>query len=283
MGGFAGLALSSLVSEAGYRRSPESETMMEPAIAPPGFVRRGVGRRCTWRLSQLNAVLSFTMKGGTMRLAVVAATGFILLIALDCPGASKITSWETGKVLDADRKQELVGAAEHSSTFGAASRSTTSALYNAYEEYAIESDAFIYLTREHLRSDRSKPALLTINGTVKFHVDGRKLVILDNEGKEHETIIVKQASKAQNADSRPSPDAALSRVGASPVEADGPLDNDAIVRMVVGGLKEDTVVRVIEARSGKYVLVPDALLALKAAGVPQGVVAAMCAKMNASR
>jgi hypothetical protein len=245
--------------------------MMETVIARPRrMLGPARGRATLYRaLSRLNAALSFTIKGGTMRLAVVAATGFILLIALDCPGASKITSWETGKVLDA--------------TFGAASRSTTSALYNAYEEYAIESDVFIYLTRERLRSERSKPALLTINGTVKFHVDGRKLVILDNEGKEHETIIVKQVSKAQNADSRPSPDAAVSRVGASAVEADGPLDNDAIVRMVVGGLKEDTVIGVIEARSGKYVLAPDALLALKAAGVPQGVVAAMSAKMKANR
>jgi len=68
-----------------------------------------------------------------------------------------------------------------------ASRSTTSALHNAFEEYTIESDKFMYLSRERLRSKRSKPALLTIDGPVKFHVEGRKLVILDNEGKEHET------------------------------------------------------------------------------------------------
>ena len=154
-------------------------------------------------------------------------------------------------------------------------------MYNAYEEYAIESDTFIYLARERLRSERSKPALLTINGTVKFHVDGRKLVIFDDEGKEHETTIVKQVSKAQNAELQPSrPDAT---VGTSAVEAGESLDNDAVVKMVVGGLKEDTVIRVIEARSGKYVLVPDAVLALKAAGVPQSVIAAMSDKMNARR
>jgi hypothetical protein len=116
---------------------------------------------------------------------------------------------------------------------------------------------------------------------VKFHVDGRKLVIFDDEGKEHETTIVKQVSKAQNAELQPSrPDAT---VGTSAVEAGESLDNDAVVKMVVGGLKEDTVIRVIEARSGKYVLVPDAVLALKAAGVPQSVIAAMSDKMNARR
>jgi hypothetical protein len=58
------------------------------------------------------------------------------------------------------------------------------------------------------------------------------------------------------------------------------LDNDAIVKMIVGGLKEDTVIRVIEARPGKYALGPDALLALKTAGVPQSVIAAMSAEMR---
>jgi len=58
------------------------------------------------------------------------------------------------------------------------------------------------------------------------------------------------------------------------------LDNDAIVKMIVGGLKEDTVIRVIEARPGRYALGPDALVALKTAGVPQSVIAAMSAKMQ---
>ena len=61
------------------------------------------------------------------------------------------------------------------------------------------------------------------------------------------------------------------------------LDNDAIVKMIVGGLKEDTVVTVIEARPGKYTLTRDALLALRAAGVRQSVITAMSAKMKAAR
>jgi hypothetical protein len=61
---------------------------------------------------------------------------------------------------------------------------------------------------------------------------------------------------------------------------DSLLDNDAIVKMIVGGLKEDTVIRVIEARPGKYALGPDALVALKTAGVPQSVIAAMSSKMR---
>jgi hypothetical protein len=76
----------------------------------------------------------------------------------------------------------------------------------------------------------------------------------------------------------PAPRAAVAP--APPSEPDPALDNDAVVKMIVGGLKEDTVVSVIQARPGKYTLTPDALLALKAAGVPQSVIAAMTAKMK---
>jgi len=214
-----------------------------------------------------------------MRFAAAAAVAFILLNPPKCPAASKITSWEVGKVVDADRKQELAGTAEHSATYGPTSRSTTSALYNAFEEYTIESDKFTYLSRERLRSERTKPALLTINGPVKFHVEGRKLVILDNEGKEHETVIVKQVSKTQNTEST-LPDAAE---GTSAARATDPLDNDAVVKMIVGGLKEATVIRVIAARPGNYVLLSDAVAALKAAGVPQSVITAMSDKMSTRR
>jgi hypothetical protein len=80
---------------------------------------------------------------------------------------------------------------------------------------------------------------------------------------------------------RPATPKAAETPTAPPTET--PLDNDAVVKMILGGLKEDTVIRVIEARPGKYSLTPDALLGLKAAGVPQSVLTAMSAKMQAQR
>lgn len=71
---------------------------------------------------------------------------------------------------------------------------------------------------------------------------------------------------------------AASQPGATPVET---LDNDAVVKMIVGGLKEDTVISVIQARPGKYALNPDAVNALKAAGIPSRVIDAMQAKTAA--
>jgi len=77
----------------------------------------------------------------------------------------------------------------------------------------------------------------------------------------------------------PNPPAAAA--GGAPGEAlVQPLDNDAVVKMILAGLKEDTVIRVIQTRPGKYVLTPDALAGLKAAGVPQSVVSAMTAAMS---
>jgi len=58
------------------------------------------------------------------------------------------------------------------------------------------------------------------------------------------------------------------------------LDNDAVVKMILAGLKEDTVTRVVQTRPGKYVLTPDALAGLKAAGVPPSVLSAMTAAMS---
>ncbi len=76
----------------------------------------------------------------------------------------------------------------------------------------------------------------------------------------------------------------------TPVAAEGPaqlvaalitLDNDAVVKMIVGGLKEDTVISVIQARPAKFAVGPEALAALKAAGVPQRVIDAMQSKAAA--
>jgi hypothetical protein len=91
---------------------------------------------------------------------------------------------------------------------------------------------------------------------------------------------------AQKESERSAPAAA--RLPAQPAAAKTPearpdndaLDNDAIVKMALGGLKEETIVKVIEARPGNYVLTPESLAALKAAGVPEGVIAAMTAKMR---
>jgi hypothetical protein len=89
-----------------------------------------------------------------------------------------------------------------------------------------------------------------------------------------QTPAQKESEPPAPAAARPSPQPAAAKT------PEPPLDNDAIVKMALGGLKEETIVKVIEARPGDYVLTPESLAALKAAGVPQGVIAAMTAKMR---
>jgi hypothetical protein len=90
---------------------------------------------------------------------------------------------------------------------------------------------------------------------------------------------------AANPERRPAPPP-----GATPTASVGPtngtadpLDNDAIVAMIAGGLKDDTIIRTIDARPSRFRLAPDSVLALKAAGASQAVIAAMSAKMSAQR
>lgn len=68
-------------------------------------------------------------------------------------------------------------------------------LYRVYEDLIIEGDDMVYVTQERIRWRWSKGARVTVNGEVKYYVDGRKLHVLDDIGKEHVIQIVKQIRK----------------------------------------------------------------------------------------
>jgi len=56
------------------------------------------------------------------------------------------------------------------------------------------------------------------------------------------------------------------------------LNNDAVIKLVKGGLSDDLIISTINAQAGNYDTSPDALIALKAAGVSDNVVAAIVQK-----
>lgn len=56
------------------------------------------------------------------------------------------------------------------------------------------------------------------------------------------------------------------------------LNNDAVIKMVKAGLPEDVVVATIQQQPGNFSVSPDDLIALKTAGVPDKILAAMVAK-----
>jgi len=58
-------------------------------------------------------------------------------------------------------------------------------LYRVHENLIIEGDDMVYVTTERLRWRWSKAAHVTVNGEVRYYVDGKKLHLLDDVGKEH--------------------------------------------------------------------------------------------------
>lgn len=133
---------------------------------------------------------------------------------------------------------------------------------------------------------------LAVGVTVRFAVEGTTM-FFSVAGNEYRLSVLGATVRTAPRTPGPSPaltpapkDSALLHPSAAadkrPVTAsESLLDNDAVVKMIVGGLNENTVVSVIEARPGKYTLAPDALAALRAAGVPQRVITAMSTKMSA--
>lgn len=60
-----------------------------------------------------------------------------------------------------------------------------------------------------------------------------------------------------------------------------PLTNDSIIKMSTAGLGDDLILQTIEAQPGRYTTDPDALLALKSAGVSERVITRMVRKAAA--
>jgi hypothetical protein len=188
---------------------------------------------------------------------------------LQLAAAEKNRDWKTGQVVDADQ--------------------TTEALHT------IATTERNYLVRGTIGNGDQD---LAVGAAVRFAVEGKNMYV-SLAGKEYRLYVLgervaaprdaalppAQSPPAQAPKSPPAP-ASVAAVKPAPepakpqAETSEVLDNDAIVKMILGGLKEDTVVRVIETRPGKYLLTKDALLGLRAAGVPQSVIAAMSAKMT---
>jgi hypothetical protein len=117
--------------------------------------------------------------------------------------------WQNGKALDVEHNPYFSGIPASSSvqnqkpivgpggtTEANGNASTTSiAVYNTYQKYAIEADRYVYLVEERIHFRWSKSARITMNGTVKFAVEKEKLYLQDDRGKVHETWILKAVEK----------------------------------------------------------------------------------------
>lgn len=130
------------------------------------------------------------------RLAVVA-----LLCSTVAFAANR--QWQHGKLVDTEQQKEKSGSTTFNQNNGDVKgkgdkakysqngTSTTSDNIDTYEVYTIQGPEKTYIAREKLLFPWSKSAHVTVGDQVKYAIDGRKLYILDEDGKEHKASIVK--------------------------------------------------------------------------------------------
>jgi hypothetical protein len=111
--------------------------------------------------------------------------------------------WHSGKLLDTEQQKVTEGSTTHYNTdsqvknrngktdYSQNSTATTTDNTDTYEVYTIEGHEKTYIAREKLLFPWSKPANVVVGDEVKFAIDGRKLIILDDDHKEHKASIVK--------------------------------------------------------------------------------------------
>ena len=199
--------------------------------------------------------------------------GLVLFICIvPAFAAESKRDWHTGQILES-RVEQTTRA------WGSILNQKTAIV--SREVYAIESGDYDYLVAGPVTGRKGS---LTAGTTIRFAVEGKTMFVL-TAGKEHRLAVeqVRMAPARDGEQTQPSrTEATVPLPSEKPMADSEALDNDAVVKMTVGGLKEDTVIRVIEARPGQYALGPDAVSALKAARVPRRVIDAMSVKMNAS-
>lgn len=175
--------------------------------------------------------------------------------------AEKNRDWQTGQIVESSVDQTARGTAVNPSD---------------PQVHTIASRDRNYVVRGSLGNSEQP---LAVGASVRFAVEG-KTMFTSLTGKEYRLYVLGERVAAPGDPTLAHPSVAAEK---PPVTAGEPLDNDAVVKMIVGGLKEDTVIGVIQARPGKYALGQDAVFALRAAGVPQSVIAAMNARMKTQR
>jgi hypothetical protein len=209
------------------------------------------------------------MRNAWLALAICVPS---LFLAEKVIAAEKSRDWQTGQVVEAKTRADS-------------------------HVHAIAGADKTYLVRGSIGGDDD----LAVGATVRYAVQGTTMY-LSIAGNEYHLSVL--GTTVRTAPLTPAASPAVTQVQANPAvtpaqkdavsthpsaaavkapatSSEPLLDNDAVVKMITGGLKEDTVVSVIEARPGKYALAPDAVAALRAAGVPQRVITAMSAKMSA--
>jgi hypothetical protein len=126
-------------------------------------------------------------------LRVLVAVAVAVALSLSPPAfAKKARDWQTGTVLDPQHSPYFT-ASTNDPPYGGA---TDVPLMKVYEPFLVEGADAAYFLREGRRWECRKPANLKQGGPVKFAVAGRKMFVLDDNGREHRMEITKQVPRA---------------------------------------------------------------------------------------
>jgi hypothetical protein len=108
---------------------------------------------------------------------------------------STTTTNRDGQVKDKGNKTD------YSST----STTTSSDNIETYQMYTIETHKVVYIASEHLLFPWSKPANVNVGEDIKYVVEKGKIIILDDDNKEHKATIVKTSVKPADSHSGNAP------------------------------------------------------------------------------
>ena len=132
---------------------------------------------------------------------------YVVLAMVLCASAAG-RDWQSGTLMETEQQKERTGATRTSNTDGSVkdkgnktdysqtTTSTTSDDYDTFQVYTIRGASKTYIARERLLFPWSKPANVNVGETVKYVVDRNKLIILDDDGKEHKAGITKVSANS---------------------------------------------------------------------------------------
>jgi hypothetical protein len=128
---------------------------------------------------------------------ILVSVSVLVLLCISTASAKKERQWQTGRLLDMKRFNVtfLAGDVIPLHTVGAIARSGINDIY------LIDAGEYIYKSQEGRRSKDKTPPL-TVNGPVQFATEKDHVYIKDEDGKEHDTKLIKKTLKGFAPDKR---------------------------------------------------------------------------------
>jgi hypothetical protein len=134
--------------------------------------------------------------GSSAKFFVVIFLGGVMAL-----GATR--EWQSGKLVDTEQQKVKERSTTVYNTDAQSKKKNGKSDYSqnttatktdnidTYEVYTIQGHDRTYIAREKLLFPWSKPANVAVGSEMKYVIEGRKLIILDDDQKEHKASIVK--------------------------------------------------------------------------------------------